>query len=204
MAKRKPRGAPFTKGNEVSKGNAGFPGGALLEQHVQQVFQRMATERDGLVAIWAWCDAQGWARGHTATVLRQVRHLMRGVTQEKAEDTRARLLAFIEKELATNCTEYVTGTGEGVGAGTVVMKHPKTGEILTRRNHAAVQGYLKLVMRITGIDKLVVEHRTGQRPHRDWSTQELRDELARLEEAAADQATAVEATPHDEGESDGP
>lgn len=205
VAKKRPRGKAFAKGNEVSKGNTASR--AQIELDVQSVFARMATGREGMVALWAWCKSQGWSHSHTSTVLRQVKHLLRGVTQEKAEDTRARLLAFIEYELDNHCSEYVTGTGasskEMGSEGTVFLKDPVTGEHLTKRNHAAIQGYLKLAMRITGIDTLVVEHRKGARPYSEWSTGELEEEIKRLEEAAADEAKLAQVITTNEGESDG-
>ncbi len=100
---------------------------------------------------WMRKQEPPWTSGYWKAVRERAIESMRARTEEDGASTRARLLSFIDGMLP-KCSTYRTGTGSGIGAGTVVLEDPVTGEHMVEIDHSAVQGYLKIIASLTGAE----------------------------------------------------
>lgn len=189
----KPPGNAFDLGNDIAigPGNPNADGSRDAMDLLQQVHDKQMMP----TGLWRWARVKGWNAGRTTRAINKMRAELALIASERARDVSNRLMLFIENELAEHCTEYITGTGgsdsESGSKGTVILTNPYvpvdpvTGlpPPLTRRNHVAIQGYLKIIMRLHGLDKIVVETRRDKRPLERLTISEL-IALAEAEEAA--------------------
>jgi hypothetical protein len=182
----------------------------LVERDVQRVLAWLNAEplrtitSEGM-RTWVAKQDPAWTPGYWSTIRARATEALTEATAATANQTRARLLHLIDG-LIPQCRHLKTGTGQGVGAGTVVLRDPSTPEFaeferlrdklwqwkgftseakiareagkpapspappeftaadarrytelehsrpfLTEIDHAAVQGYLKLVAQMTGL-----------------------------------------------------
>lgn len=107
-------------------------------------------------ALQDWTIEQDppWTPGYRKIVLERVQVVLADRVTSSGSDVRTRLLALIDS-LIPHCRTYRTGTGpsspETGSEGTVFLRDPETGEYLTEIDHGAVQGYLALVGKLTGV-----------------------------------------------------
>lgn len=98
---------------------------------------------------WRRSQIPAWTDGYWKVVRQYVIDGMSEQVTEAAQDTKARLLALVDR-LLPECSAYVTGSGPA-GEGTIFLKDPVTGENLKKIEHAAIQGYLKFYAELTGL-----------------------------------------------------
>lgn len=115
----------------------------------------------------SWCTAQGWTPGYYKAIIERVAAAIAAQTPAQADAIRAAMLHRMEI-LIPYCRSLVLGQGPssktGGSAGTVAIRHPDTGELLDEIDHAAIQGYLKIIAGLCGLstDKSSVENTAGE------------------------------------------
>jgi hypothetical protein len=127
-------------------------GDACIGVHVLAVLQWLTEEPLRTLtsdALRKWMDQQSppWSDGYRRIIRQKVDETIAASQGASAEQVKSRLMQLIDQLLPT-CQELVMGTA--VGGGTMIMTDPDTGKRLTKYNHQAVQGYMKLIGELTG------------------------------------------------------
>jgi hypothetical protein len=140
-----------------------------------------------------------WSADYAQRIIKRAEARLRELALPTADEARRRMLLSIEG-LMQRCWNYRIGTapsggaGEGEGGGgSAIIDDPDTGKPLREIDHAAIQGYLKLAMKLMGLDVQRHEHRNiGERPFSELTDADLQ-KLADEEERARS-ARPVEST----------
>lgn len=96
-----------------------------------------------------------WTKGYATEIKHRVQDALTEATSATAPEVRARLLHLIDG-LIPQCTTYRTGTAPSGGAGepgggTIFLRDPETGGYLKEVEHTAVQGYVGIIGKLTGV-----------------------------------------------------
>ena len=127
-----------------------------MTERVNRIMEQVPRFVGSRMALRAWAMKEmGLTVSQVDQAMLHVAKRLREAAAEKADETRLRLLAIIDNMLPL-CWNYKTGTGEGKNAGTVLLKHPETGELLREVDHGAVAKYIDLISELTGIKKTPV------------------------------------------------
>jgi len=123
-----------------------------MTERVNRIMEQVPRFVGSRMALRAWAMKElGLTQSQTDQAMLHVAKRLREAAAEKADETRLRLLAIIDNMLP-HCWTYKTGSG-GEGVGTVLLKHPETGELLREVDHAAVSRYIDQIAELTGIKK---------------------------------------------------
>lgn len=132
-----------------------------------------------------------WSPDYAKRIIARAEKRLREMALPTADEARRRILVSIEG-LMQKCWNYRLGTapsgyaGEGGGGGTVLVNDPDTGKPLKEIDHGAVQGYLKLAMKLLGLDVQRHEVRNiGERPFVELSDSELQQLIVEEERVRA-------------------
>lgn len=134
-----------------------------MTRRVDRMMEQVPHFVGSRMALRAWAMKEmGLTVSQVDQAMIHVARRMREAAALKAEDTRAHLLGIIDSMLPL-CWNYKTGTGEGKNAGTVLLKHPETGELLREVDHGAVAKYIDQIAELTGIRKTGINIDNGIR-----------------------------------------
>lgn len=98
---------------------------------------------------WVAQQDPPWTRGYWVAIKGMVQTALADDVAATGAETRTRLLKMIDV-LVPECRGYRFGNGGG-DAGTVVLRDPKTQELLYEIDHKAVQGYVKIYAQLSGL-----------------------------------------------------